>query len=145
MKLNNIKCSKGSKKKKKRICRGISSGYGKTGGRGHKGQKSRSGSKIRINFEGGQTPFYRKVPKYGFKNNINKNIYKKTLTTNDIKKIHSNIINLDILKENKLINKSIKEVKIILKDKIINPISIIGLKLSNGVINNIKLIGGKIE
>ncbi|MEA3494218.1 MAG: 50S ribosomal protein L15 [Candidatus Margulisiibacteriota bacterium] len=68
MKLNDLKPNKGSKKNKKRVARGTSSGWGKTAGRGHKGQKSRSGGTKGIRFEGGQTPLYRRLPKRGFKN-----------------------------------------------------------------------------
>ena len=68
LKLNDLKPKKGSKKKKKRVGRGTSSGTGKTCGRGHKGQKSRSGGTKGIRFEGGQTPLYRRLPKRGFKN-----------------------------------------------------------------------------
>ncbi|MDD5593298.1 MAG: 50S ribosomal protein L15 [Candidatus Margulisbacteria bacterium] len=68
MKLNELKPAKGSRKKAKRVARGTSSGWGKTAGRGHKGQKSRSGGTKGIRFEGGQTPIYRRLPKRGFKN-----------------------------------------------------------------------------
>jgi len=68
LKLNNLKPAEGSRKKKKRVARGTSSGHGKTAGRGHKGQKSRSGGTKGSRFEGGQTPIYRRLPKRGFKN-----------------------------------------------------------------------------
>jgi len=68
MKLNELSPALGSKKSRKRVGRGIGSGLGKTSGRGHKGQKSRSGGGVRIGFEGGQMPLYRRLPKRGFKN-----------------------------------------------------------------------------
>jgi large subunit ribosomal protein L15 len=68
LRLNDLKPKTGSKKKKKRVGRGTSSGSGKTCGRGHKGQKSRSGGTKGIRFEGGQTPIYRRLPKRGFRN-----------------------------------------------------------------------------
>lgn len=68
LQLNNLKPARGAKKKKKRVGRGTSSGWGKTCGRGHKGQKSRSGGTKGPRFEGGQTPLYRRLPKRGFKN-----------------------------------------------------------------------------
>jgi len=74
LQLNNLKPKKGSKKKMKRVGRGTSSGFGKTCGRGHKGQKSRSGGTKGLHFEGGQTPLYRRLPKRGF-NNIFKSEY----------------------------------------------------------------------
>jgi len=68
LKLNELKPAAGSRKKAKRVARGTSSGWGKTAGRGHKGQKSRSGGTKGIRFEGGQTPIYRRLPKRGFRN-----------------------------------------------------------------------------
>lgn len=75
MELKNLKYKTGSKKKKKRVGRGTSSGFGKTCGRGHKGQKSRSGGTKGLRFEGGQTPLYRRLPKRGFKNYPFKKVY----------------------------------------------------------------------
>lgn len=75
MELKNLKYKTGSKKKKKRVGRGTSSGLGKTCGRGHKGQKSRSGGTKGLRFEGGQTPLYRRLPKRGFKNYPFKKVY----------------------------------------------------------------------
>lgn len=68
LKLNELRPAKGSRHKAKRVARGTSSGWGKTAGRGHKGQKSRSGGTKGVRFEGGQTPLYRRLPKRGFKN-----------------------------------------------------------------------------
>lgn len=68
LKLNDLKYKRGARKKKKRVGRGTSSGFGKTCGRGHKGQKSRSGGTKGVRFEGGQTPLYRRLPKRGFSN-----------------------------------------------------------------------------
>ncbi|MFQ5446172.1 MAG: 50S ribosomal protein L15 [Saprospiraceae bacterium] len=68
MELHNLKPAEGSKNRKKRIARGQGSGWAGTAGRGHKGAKSRSGSSLRANFEGGQTPMQRRLPKRGFKN-----------------------------------------------------------------------------
>lgn len=99
-------------KKKKRIGRGSGSGWGKTACKGHKGQKARSGYSKKILFEGGQTPLHKRLPKFGFKNKIKKNI-KKSLTSNCINKINDTTINLDILKKHNLIKNYIKKVKII--------------------------------
>ncbi len=114
------------KRKKIRPGRGIGSGKGKTSGRGHKGQKSRSGVAIK-SFEGGQMPLYRRLPKRGFNPIKSVHIAKinigKIQTLIDQKKIKStNIINIDFLKKNKIINKNSQRVKILgngeLKDKI---------------------------
>ncbi len=101
------------KKKNKRLGRGIGSGLGKTCGKGHKGQKSRSGGKIRRSYEGGQTPFYRRIPKFGFKKfNINK---KDELRLSDLNIFRDDsVINLMKLKKKKLISFKVKQVKIIL-------------------------------
>lgn len=132
-------------KKPKRLGRGIGSGLGKTSGRGHKGQKSRSGYKINKYFEGGQTPFYKRIPKFGF-NNIKKN-YKEELRLSSLNifKENSNI-NLKILKKNKIIKFKTKFVKLILGGKFyIKNINIIdkNIKMSLGVLNLIKLLNKK--
>lgn len=145
MYLNTIAASKGSKNKKKRVGRGIGSGFGKTGGRGHKGQKSRSGGKVRLGFEGGQTPLYRRLPKFGFtscKNQVTQEIRLSSLF-----KLSENIIDLNVLKKYNFIGKKIKFVKIIMFREIkpCRPIIIRKLNVSKGVYHAIKAIGGRIE
>ncbi len=104
------------KKVSKRLGRGIGSGLGKTCGKGHKGQKSRSGGKIRRLYEGGQTPFYRRIPKFGFKSlNINKYVEIRLSDLNIFK--DNSIINLQKLKNKKLVSGKTKFVKIILNGK----------------------------
>ncbi|BBA85247.1 50S ribosomal protein L15 [endosymbiont of Sipalinus gigas] len=147
LKLNSLNRYK-SKKKKKRICRGIGSGTGKTGGRGNKGQKSRSGSRRKRAFEGGQTSICRRLPKFGF-NNKNKKIVKE-LRLSYINNIKDNNINIDVLKKNKLINKNTKFVKLILDKKSNNICSKIikkefGISISKNVHNVLNLYGGKFE
>lgn len=143
MYLNTLSPTKGSKHISKRLGRGISSGSGKTCGRGHKGQKSRSGSRIRKGFEGGQMPIYRRLPKFGFSS------YKSSITTevrlSDLSKLKSNIIDLKTLKINKIIGKKIKFVKIILFGKIKHALIVKGLRVSKGAFNMIKSVGGIIE
>ncbi len=117
--LNKLKPNIDSKNKKKRVGRGIASGTGKTCGRGHKGQKSRTGGKIQVGFEGGQMPLQRRLPKVGFSSRTN-------LLSMDIKYDRSSVIKekeitIDILKKYKLIKSKIKKVKVIgpctIKDK----------------------------
>ena len=126
MKLNEIKDNLGSTKSRKRIGRGIGSGTGKTSGKGHKGQKSRSGVAIK-SFEGGQMPLYRRLPKRGFNPIKSVNIAKINIgeiqSHLDKKKIKSSdTINLELLKKIKLINKKCVKLKILgngeLKSKI---------------------------
>lgn len=136
--INNI-----HKKTKKRVGRGIGSGLGKTCGRGHKGQKSRSGGKIRRGFEGGQMPIYRKLPKFGFNSLNAKKHITKIIKLTDLNKIPVTIINQDILKKYNVINYKIRYVKVILhkeknislnKDIIFQP----DIKVSKGVIKFIE-------
>ncbi|QJC34147.1 50S ribosomal protein L15 [Enterobacteriaceae endosymbiont of Donacia cinerea] len=128
---------------KKRLGRGIGSGKGKTSGRGHKGQKSRSGYNINKSFEGGQSPLHRRLPKFGFKSK-KKKIFKE-IRLRDLEKINSNYINLDVLKSSKIISKKIKYVKIINKGNIISSKKIIKLKCTESVKLIIKKLGGIIE
>jgi large subunit ribosomal protein L15 len=110
--LNSIKSAVGSAKIKKRLGRGIGSGTGKTAGRGHKGQKSRSGGFHKVGFEGGQMPLYRRLPKRGFKNF--QTDYKKSLRLSDLSLIDEPTITIETLKRNNLIPGYVNSVKIYL-------------------------------
>ena len=107
MNLNSL-ASAGTSQNRKRVGRGIGSGTGKTAGRGHKGQKSRSGGNIRLGFEGGQMPLQMRLPKFGFSSRVNNNF--KEVNIKNIDGMET--VNLEILKEKKLVGKSIKKVKI---------------------------------
>ncbi len=126
---------KNKNKKSKRLGRGIGSGLGKTCGRGHKGQKSRSGYNIKKYFEGGQTPFYRRIPKFGFKSR--KNNFYQELSLDKLNIFNDNeILNLKLLKKKKIIKHNIKIVKIILGNIILKKkIKILdnNIKLSSSV------------
>lgn len=130
------------RKKKKRLGRGIGSGKGKTAGRGHKGQKSRSGGFHKRGFEGGQTPFQRRVPKFGF--TTIKSLYFKEVRLSEIVCLTEDDINLDVLKKFCIIQKNVKRVKIILSGKIDKKINISGLSCTKGVKSIIESFGGKI-
>lgn len=130
-------------KKKKRLGRGIGSGLGKTSGRGHKGQKSRTGSRIRRGFEGGQTPLYRRIPKFGF--NSRKKKYKTELKLSELLKLNQKRINLNYLKKRNIIKSHVKYVKIISSGNISMPLIIQGLSVTKGARINIESCGGKIE
>ncbi|MCR3754670.1 MAG: 50S ribosomal subunit protein L15 [Candidatus Westeberhardia cardiocondylae] len=144
MYLNNFVVSHdGSKRYSRRLGRGIGSGRGKTCGRGHKGQKSRSGVSVRRNFEGGQSSLYRRLPKFGF-------VSKKSLLTaevrlSELKYIRSNIIDVYQLKVFNIISKNIKFVKLILSGSIDRPIIVRGLRVSKGACIAIKRVGGIVE
>jgi large subunit ribosomal protein L15 len=115
--IGNLKYSEGAKKKKKRIARGPGSGHGGTATRGHKGQKSRSGAKIRIGFEGGQMPINRRLPKFGFTNRFKKEyqIVNLSQIQNLIDKnlLNDNIVNAETLYQLGLIKKADVPVKIL--------------------------------
>lgn len=109
--LNEIRLNKESKHSKKRVGRGIASGTGKTCGRGHKGQKSRTGGKVQVGFEGGQMPLQRRLPKVGFTSKKNTNTVE--LKYDYLEKIKESEITLELLKKYKLVNNKITKVKII--------------------------------
>ena len=93
MKLNKLSPAEGSKKDRKRVGRGIGSGLGKTAGRGHKGQKSRSGGKVKIGFEGGQMPLQRRLPKRGFASRVAR--YNAEIRLYQIQAMKADVIDLD--------------------------------------------------
>ena len=109
--LNEIKLKRESKSTKKRVGRGIASGTGKTCGRGHKGQKSRTGGKVQVGFEGGQMPLQRRLPKVGFSRE--KNINTVELKYDYLSKIKETEITIDLLKKYNLVNNKANKVKII--------------------------------
>tara|TARA_B100000674_G_scaffold489424_1_gene503385 strand:- start:436 stop:843 length:408 start_codon:yes stop_codon:yes gene_type:complete len=109
--LNEIKLKRESKHTRKRVGRGMASGTGKTCGRGHKGQKSRTGGKVQVGFEGGQMPLQRRLPKVGFTSR--KNIYTVELKYDYLEKISDTDITIELLKKHKLVNNKAKKVKII--------------------------------
>ena len=121
--------SKG-RKTRKRVGRGIGSGFGKTCGRGHKGQKSRSGGFTKIGFEGGQMPLLRRLPKNGFSSRVS--TVTSEVTLSEIDDINETDINLEILKKYNLVKKNILKVKIILSGKVTKALNIYGLKVTKG-------------
>lgn len=143
LQLNTISPASGSKHFRKRVGRGIGSGLGKTSGRGHKGQKSRSGCKVNIRFEGGQTPLHRRLPKFGFTSSKSANTQEITLS--DLNKIPENIIDLNTLKRYNIIGNRIKFVKVIASGRIAQSFIIRGLRASKGARNAIYAAGGKME
>jgi large subunit ribosomal protein L15 len=144
MYLNTLSPSEKSTRSKKRPGRGIGSGLGKTCGRGHKGQKSRSGGYIRRGFEGGQMPLYRRIPKFGFSSR--KSNQTTEIRLSDLEKFkNSPPINLEALKKAKLIKIRAKFAKIFLSGTLSFAPIIRGLKVSKGVRSAIERVGGKIE
>ncbi|EXI62172.1 50S ribosomal protein L15 [Mannheimia granulomatis] len=143
MRLNSLSPAEGAKHSAKRLGRGIGSGLGKTGGRGHKGQKSRSGGKVRRGFEGGQMPLYRRLPKFGFTSLQALRVAEIRL--NDLAKVDGNEVTLDALKAANIITKDILSAKVILAGKIEKAVVVKGLRVTKGAKAAIEAAGGSIE
>ncbi len=143
MKLNTISPAEGSKKTAKRAGRGIGSGLGKTAGRGHKGQKSRSGGKIKIGFEGGQMPLQRRVPKVGFASR--KARYTAELRLYQINTLDNDVIDLETLKKAGMVQHHIKKVKVINTGTLERAVTLQGLAVTRGAHAAIEAAGGKVE
>lgn len=143
MRLNTLSPAAGSKQAPKRVGRGIGSGLGKTGGRGHKGQKSRSGGSVKPGFEGGQMPLQRRLPKFGFSSR--KARYVAEVRLNELNAVVADVIDLAALKAADLVNHDIKVVKVILSGEIGKAVTVSGLKLTKGAKAAIEAAGGKVE
>ena len=139
MNLNSLS-NVGTSQNRKRVGRGIGSGTGKTAGRGHKGQKSRSGGNVRLGFEGGQMPLQMRLPKFGFSSRVNNS--SKEVNVKNIEGME--VVNLSTLKENKIIGKSITKVKIFGDTKIESKVKVEGLSVSKGARASIEKAGGSI-
>ena len=143
MKLNTLKPAAGSKTDAKRVGRGIGSGLGKTCGRGHKGQKSRSGGFHKIGFEGGQMPLQRRLPKVGFASR--KARYTAELRLYQINSVGSDVINLEALKKAGMIQHHVKKVKVINTGTVDRAVTLQGLAVTKGAQAAIEAAGGKVE
>jgi large subunit ribosomal protein L15 len=143
MYLNTIQAVNGSRKSAKRVGRGIGSTFGKTCGRGHKGQKSRSGGFHKIGFEGGQMPLQRRLPKLGFSSRVKK--YSAEVTLYEIGSLNLELVNIDALRSANLVPSFAKNVKLIQSGEITIPVTIQGLKVTSGAKDSIEAAGGKIE
>ena len=130
MNLNTLKPASGEKTLRKRVGRGMGSGMGKTSGRGHKGQKSRSGGFTKIGFEGGQMPLQRRLPKVGFTSRVSSITSQVTLSQLD--KLSEKDITIDVLKKHNLVTKNISRVKVMLSGEINRPINLVGIKATKG-------------
>jgi len=143
MRLNTIKPSEGSKSDRKRVGRGIGSGLGKTCGRGHKGQKARSGGFHKVGFEGGQMPLQRRLPKVGFSSRKAK--YSAEVRLNELAKIEADVIDLKALQDAKVLPHVIKKAKVILSGSIDKAVTLRGLGVTKGAKEAIEAAGGKVE
>ena len=141
--LNTLKPAAGSKSNAKRRGRGIGSGLGQTGGRGHKGQKSRSGGKPMIGFEGGQMPLQRRLPKVGFTSRLAR--VTDEIRLSELNSMSVDVIDIAALQEANLISKSIKRVKVMESGKIEKAVTLKGIGVTKGARKAIEAAGGKLE
>lgn len=143
MHLNTLKPAEGAKKEAKRVGRGIGSGLGKTGGRGHKGQKSRSGGFHKVGFEGGQMPLQRRLPKVGFSSRKAK--YMAEIRLPELTKVEGDVVDLLALKAANIIGHQIKRAKVILSGELTQAVTVRGLGVTKGARAAIEAAGGKVE
>lgn len=142
MELNSIKPADGSKHAKRRVGRGIGSGLGKTAGRGHKGQKSRSGGYHKVGFEGGQMPLQRRLPKRGFKSHLLK--FNAEVSLSELEKLGLAEVDLAALKQAGLVGSIAKVVKIIKSGEISKAVKLSGIGATAGAKAAIEAAGGSI-
>ena len=143
LRLNTLKPALGSNRNRKRVGRGIGSGMGKTSGRGHKGQRSRSGGYHKVGFEGGQMPLQRRLPKIGFHSQKAK--HSAEIRLHELSKIDVEVIDLDALKKANMIPSHITRAKVILSGKLDKAVSLKGINVSKGARAAIETLGGSIS
>jgi len=143
MRLNTLSPAPGAKTAARRVGRGIGSGLGKTGGRGHKGLKSRSGGSVAPGFEGGQQPLQRRLPKFGFTSR--QAAFVAEIRLNELAKIDADVIDLDALKNANLVRRDTKVAKVILSGELSKAVTVQGLKVTKGAREAITAAGGKVE
>jgi large subunit ribosomal protein L15 len=143
MRLNSLRPAPGAKKNAKRVGRGIGSGTGKTAGRGHKGQKSRSGGRVRPGFEGGQMPLQKRLPKYGFASRISRTTAQVRLS--ELNAIEGDIVDLAALKSADLIKENVLRARVFLSGELKKAVTLKGLVVTKGAREAIEKSGGKVE
>jgi large subunit ribosomal protein L15 len=142
MELNSIKPADGAKHAKRRVGRGIGSGLGKTAGRGHKGQKSRSGGYHKVGFEGGQMPMQRRLPKRGFKSHLLK--FNAEITLRTLEQLGADSVDILTLKQAGLVGELAKVVKVIKSGEIKRAVKLTGIGVTAGARVAIEAAGGSI-
>lgn len=142
MQLNTLSPAAGSKKEGRRVGRGMGSGLGKTAGRGHKGQKSRSGGFHRIGFEGGQMPLHRRLPKRGFTSRTAK--YNAEVTLSELNSLDENEIDVLLLKKVGVVKALAKNVKVIKSGEISKAVKLNGIAATAGAQKAIEAAGGSV-
>ena len=143
MYLNDLSPADGSKKDRKRVGRGIGSGTGKTAGRGHKGQKSRSGGFHKVGFEGGQMPLQRRLPKVGFNSRSAK--YSAEVRLNELANIEADVIDIAVLAAANIVPALTKKAKVFASGELTKAVTLKGIQVTPGARKVIEAAGGKIE
>ncbi|GED23346.1 50S ribosomal protein L15 [Halomonas sabkhae] len=143
MKLNSLSPAPGSKHAEKRVGRGMGSGLGKTGGRGHKGLKSRSGGSVQPGFEGGQMPLQRRLPKFGFTSA--KAMVSEEVRLAELGRVEGGEVTLESLKQANVLKDATRHAKVILSGDLNKAVTVRGLKVTKGARAAIEAAGGKVE
>lgn len=143
MRLNDIKPAPGAKSSRRRVGRGIGSGLGKTAGRGHKGQKARSGGFHKIGFEGGQMPLHRRLPKRGFTSLTRDATAEVRLS--ELEQMSASEIDLAALKAEGVVSRQAQAAKVILAGKLVRKITLKGVRATKGARAAIESAGGTVE
>lgn len=143
MRLNTLCPAPGSRRAARRVGRGIGSGVGKTAGRGHKGQKSRSGGTVAPGFEGGQMPLQKRLPKYGFTSRIARTTAQVRL--GELNKVAGDVIDLQALKDADVIRDDVRRVRVFLSGELGRAVTLKGIAASKGAREAIERAGGAVE
>ena len=143
MRLNDIKPADGSKAAAKRVGRGMGSGLGKTGGRGHKGQHSRSGGYHKVGFEGGQMPLKQRLPKFGFTSRQAR--YSAEVRLSELAQLEGDTVTVQALVDANLVPRETKKAKVILSGEVSKAYTLQGVKATAGAKAAIESAGGKVE
>lgn len=143
MRLNTLRPGAGSKQPRKRVGRGIGSGSGKTCGRGHKGQKSRSGGKVAAGFEGGQMPLQRRLPKVGFRSRMARVTAEVRL--HEVAKVAGDVVDIAALHAADILPGNIQRAKVILSGQIDRAVTVKGLRVTKGARAAIEAVGGTVQ
>lgn len=143
MRLNTLSPAKGARSAEKRVGRGIGSGLGKTGARGHKGQKSRSGGYTKIGFEGGQMPLQRRLPKVGFRSR--EALVTEEVRLHELAGVDAEVIDLAALKAANVVSANTRRAKVFLSGKLDKAVTVKGVAVTRGARQAIEAAGGKVE
>jgi len=143
MRLNSIKAAQGSRRVRHRVGRGIGSGWGKTAGRGHKGQSSRSGGFHKVGFEGGQMPLHRRLPKRGFTSLTRR--YVATVRLSEIQRLDAEEVDLSVLKQAGIVPTLTQAARIVKTGELSRRVKVRGVGVSASARAAIEAAGGKVE